>query len=181
MIIKKVSEIEGPLELKPKIFSDDRGYLFEFFKETEFKKLGFPNFSQTNISVSSKNVIRGLHFQKIPFEQGKLVMVLSGNIFDVAVDLRPESPTFGKYVSMFLDSEEHTIFYIPPGFAHGFCSMDENTIVVYKNTKEYKPESESGILWNDPAISIDWPITNPIISEKDLSFNGLNDFINGAK
>ena len=172
-----VSKLNKPIKLKQIIHKDLRGNLTEIFLR---KKIKF-NFRKCITVTSKRNVIRGLHFQKIPFEQGKLVMVLSGNIFDVAVDLRPESPTFGKYVSMFLDSEEHTIFYIPPGFAHGFCSMDENTIVVYKNTKEYKPESESGILWNDPAISIDWPITNPIISEKDLSFNGLNDFINGAK
>jgi len=160
--------------IKPKIFNDNRGYFFEYYKSSKFKKWGLPKFVQDNVSVSKKNVIRGLHFQHTPHSQGKLVIVLKGKIFDVAVDIRPGSETFGNHVSFILDSEEHKCFYIPEGFAHGFCSLADDTIVLYKNTSEYNPSSEGGIIWNDPDLAIEWPSSNPIISPKDSSFKRLN-------
>ncbi|MCE6990467.1 dTDP-4-dehydrorhamnose 3,5-epimerase [Dyadobacter sp. CY323] len=159
--------IAGLVEIFPRVFSDDRGMFFESFNKQVFEKHGLPvDFVQDNQSFSKKGVVRGLHFQKAPFAQGKLVRVISGRVLDVAVDIRPGSPTFGKYEIFELRSDTNNIAYVPEGFAHGFVAL-EDTIFSYKCTNIYNKESESGILWNDPDLGIDWGVTDPIVSEKD--------------
>jgi len=152
----------------PKHYPDERGYFLESFKESEFStnKIN-AKFVQDNVSFSTKGVLRGLHFQKKPKEQAKLVSVISGEIFDVAVDIRKNSPTYGKWVSQILSEKNHKMLYIPEGFAHGFCTLSDTANVLYKVTNEYSPENERGIIWNDPNVSISWPIKNLIVSEKD--------------
>ncbi len=146
-------------------FPDDRGFFFESFKESEFLSGGIDKkFVQDNFSHSIRGVIRGLHFQKTPKAQAKLVSVLKGEIFDVAVDIRKNSPTYGKWVSEILSENNHKLLYIPEGFAHGFCVLSEEADVFYKISNEYSPEHEHGIIWNDPKLNIDWPISKPIIS-----------------
>ena len=149
-------------------FPDDRGFFFESFKESEFLSGGIDKkFVQDNFSHSIRGVIRGLHFQKTPKAQAKLVSVLKGEIFDVAVDIRKNSPTYGKCVSEILSENNHKLLYIPEGFAHGFCVLSEEADVFYKISNEYSPEHEHGIIWNDPKLNIDWPISKPIISSND--------------
>jgi dTDP-4-dehydrorhamnose 3,5-epimerase len=156
--------------IEPKVFTDDRGYFFESFKSTDFKKANLPtHFVQDNFSFSKKDVIRGLHYQKDPKAQGKLVSVLKGGVWDVAVDIRRESPTFLKWVAAELSDQNHAMLYILPGFAHGFISLTDDVHLLYKCTNEYDPQTDAGIRWNDPDIAIPWPVTNPIISEKDRS------------
>ncbi len=149
------------------LYPDERGAFMETFKASVFKAQGIPHFVQENVSYSKKNVLRGLHYQIDPKAQGKLVRCVRGKIFDVAVDIRPDSPTRGKWVSAMLSDENHDQLYIPPGFAHGFCVTSTEAEVAYKCTSEYAPECEKAIMWNDPAIGIQWPITKPIISAKD--------------
>lgn len=165
----KTCDIEGLLIISPKIFEDERGYFFESFSDKKIKELtGLSlHFVQDNESKSNKNVLRGLHFQKPPFDQGKLVRVIKGKVLDVAVDIRQNSPTYGKYFSIELTEENKTMLWIPPGFAHGFSTMENNTIFSYKCTNYYSPDYEGCILWNDPVIAINWKNTSPIISEKD--------------
>jgi len=152
----------------PKHYTDERGYFLESFKESEFSEHGIDaKFVQDNVSFSTKGVLRGLHYQIKPQEQAKLVSVISGEIFDVAVDIRKESPTFGKWVGQTLSEKNHKMLYIPEGFAHGFCTLSDTANVFYKVTNEYSPENDLGIIWNDPNVSISWPIKNPIVSEKD--------------
>ena len=159
-----------------KAFGDERGFFMESYKESEFKANGITfDFKQDNHSKSSKNVLRGLHYQLEPYAQGKLVKVVTGRIFDVAVDIRKGSPTFGKWVSAELSEENKQMLWIPPGFAHGFLSLEDNTNVLYKSTNEYNKESERGILWNDPEIGIKWPVSNPILSEKDRKHPHLKE------
>jgi dTDP-4-dehydrorhamnose 3,5-epimerase len=154
--------------VQPKSFSDDRGFFFESFKESEFLSGGIgKKFVQDNFSHSIRGVIRGLHFQKTPKAQAKLVSVLKGEIFDVVVDIRKNSPTYGKWVSEILSENNHKLLYIPEGFAHGFCVLSEDADVLYKVSNEYSPEHEHGIIWNDPKLNIDWPISKPIISSND--------------
>jgi len=154
--------------IEPKIFSDERGFFFESFKSSDFHKFNLPsNFVQDNFSFSKKNVIRGLHYQKDPKAQGKLVSVLKGCVWDLAVDIRRESPTLLKWVAQELNDQNHNMLYIPPGFAHGFISLTEDVHLLYKCTNEYDPQSDAGIRWNDPDIAISWPIDNPIVSAKD--------------
>ena len=152
----------------PKYYSDERGYFLESFKESEFSanKIN-AKFVQDNVSFSTKGVLRGLHYQQKPKEQAKLVSVISGEIFDIAVDIRKDSKTYGKWVSQILSEKNHKMLYIPEGFAHGFCTLSDTANVLYKVTNEYSPENEQGIIWNDPNISISWPIKNLIVSEKD--------------
>ncbi len=158
---------------------DKRGYLAEVAQHDEMQKLGLPiNFVQENQSLSYlKNTVRGLHFQMLPHAQAKLVRVLRGKIFDVAVDVRPRSPSFGKHVSAVLNDTEVTQMLIPPGFAHGFCSLEDNTVVLYKISDYYAPKSECGVIWNDPDLHIDWPVdaTNVILSDKDQKLPRLKD------
>jgi dTDP-4-dehydrorhamnose 3,5-epimerase len=168
-IFKRLS-IPEIILIKPKIFLDQRGYFIEFYKHSDFENFGIiQNFVQDNFSRSKKNVIRGLHYQKEPFSQGKLVQCLKGKIFDVAVDIRMGSPTFCKWVGIELSEKNRYMLYIPPGFAHGFAVISNYADVIYKCTREYSPKNDRGIVWNDPDININWPITNPIVSEKDSS------------
>ncbi len=166
-------EIEDLLLIKPAVFEDERGYFFESFNQERFKKATglYLDFVQDNESKSDKNVLRGLHFQVPPYEQGKLVRVVSGAVLDVAVDLRKNSPTFGRYQSVVLSAENKHQFYVPPGFAHGFAVLEDNTIFCYKCTGYYNKESERALKWNDPEIQIDWGIKDPILSEKDHKFS----------
>lgn len=171
------TEIEGLLILEPKVFGDDRGYFYESFHKERFGKLGLPTeFVQTNISKSSKDVVRGMHFQAPPFEQGKLVTVLKGGVLDVAVDIRSSSPTYGKYLAVELNASNKRLFWVPPGFAHGFRTLQDDTIFYYSCTAPYNFESEGGILWNDPDLNIAFGITDPILSEKDKLGVRFSDF-----
>ncbi|HKL86420.1 MAG TPA: dTDP-4-dehydrorhamnose 3,5-epimerase [Treponemataceae bacterium] len=161
--------IEGLFEIVPKIFGDSRGYFFESWSERDFYEAGLRmHFVQDNQSKSSKGVLRGLHFQK-KYPQGKLVRCLEGEVFDVAVDLRHNSKTFGSWHGVVLSAEKQNQFYIPEGFAHGFLVLTETATFAYKCTEFYHPEDEGGLLWNDPAIGIVWPDTGiaPLLSEKD--------------
>ena len=167
MQIRETS-IAGLVEIFPRVFQDDRGFFFESYNEELFKKLGLPtNFVQDNQSFSIKGVVRGLHFQNAPFAQGKLVRVISGRVLDVAVDIRPDSPTFGKHEVFELRSDTNNMAYIPEGFAHGFVAL-EDSVFSYKCTNVYTKGAESGLLWNDPDLGIDWGVENPIVSEKDI-------------
>jgi dTDP-4-dehydrorhamnose 3,5-epimerase len=158
--------------IQPRVFEDARGYFFESWSERELEKQGLRfNFVQDNQSLSHKGVLRGLHFQSPPHAQGKLVRVIKGAVLDVAVDIRKNSPTYGKHFSIELNESNKTMFFIPPGFAHGFATLADNTIFSYKCTEYYSKESEGTILWNDKALGIDWQLENPIVSEKD--HNGI--------
>lgn len=171
------TKIKGLLIINPKVFADARGYFFESYNETVFKQNGInANFVQDNQSLSNAGVLRGLHFQAPPFDQGKLVRVITGAVLDVAVDIRKNSPTYGEYVAMELTEENKTMFYIPPGFAHGFLTLKDNTIFSYKCTNVYNKASEGCVLWNDTDININWNISNPILSEKDLVGTPLKEF-----
>ncbi len=170
-------QISGLKVITPKAFFDDRGHFMETFKAQVFEEAGIPShFLQDNESVSKKHVLRGLHFQKPPFDQGKLVRVVAGAVLDVAVDIRKNSPTYGKYQLIELSSENKKIFWIPSGFAHGFLSLEENTVFSYKCTQVYNKESEGSLRWNDPDIHINWKINEPIVSEKDVLASFLKDF-----
>lgn len=162
------TDIEGVLIIEPRAFSDERGLFVETYNETRYAEAGIPDtFVQDNLSVSKKGVLRGLHYQAPPFAQGKLVQVLSGKVFDVAVDIREGSPTFGRYVSVELSSENRRQFFIPAGFAHGFLSLADDTIFQYKCTAPYSKEHDRGIRYDDPALAIAWPGGSFIVSEKD--------------
>ena len=164
----KKLEIEGLWEIQPKIFGDSRGYFFESYSEKDFFQAELcMRFVQDNQSRSSKYVLRGLHFQK-NHPQGKLVRALEGKVFDVAVDIRLGSPTFGKHHGLVLDSEKQNMFYIPEGFAHGFCVLSDTATFAYKCTDFYHPEDEGGIMWNDSVIGIDWESVLPGIAENAL-------------
>ncbi|HNR85931.1 MAG TPA: dTDP-4-dehydrorhamnose 3,5-epimerase [Taishania sp.] len=171
--------IDDLLVFIPKKFEDSRGYFFESFNQQKFNQAVGKEvvFVQDNESLSSKNVMRGLHFQTPPAAQGKLVRVVSGAVFDVAVDLRKNSPTFGKWHGELLSTENNKLMWIPEGFAHGFLSLDDNTKFLYKCTNYYSPGNEQTIIWNDPLINIDWKISEPIISEKDKKGATFTDFI----
>lgn len=162
-------EIQGLYEIQPKVFGDARGYFFESYSERDFFEAGLTmKFVQDNQSFSTKGVLRGLHFQT-QHPQGKLVRALCGQVYDVAVDIRNDSPTFGKYYGVVLDSEKQNQFYIPEGFAHGFMVLTETATFAYKCTDFYDPKGEGGLMWNDPQIGIKWPIAdvNPNLSDKD--------------
>lgn len=170
------TDIEGVYIIEPQIFGDDRGYFFESYKKSEFDKAGLIyDFVQDNQSKSKKGVLRGLHFQK-KYPQAKLVRVIDGEVFDVAVDLRKNSKTYGKWVGVVLSSDNKKMFMIPRGFAHGFLVLSESAIFSYKCDEEYHPEDESGIIWNDPDINIKWPLSEGIIlSEKDKKNKTLKE------
>ena len=162
------TSIKDLLVIKPDVFRDERGYFYESYNKERFAKEGLTmTFIQDNESKSSKGVLRGLHFQKPPYAQGKLVRVVKGAVMDIAVDLRKDSPTYGKWESRLLTEENKEMFWIPEGFAHGFVTLEDDTIFNYKCTNIYNKESEGSILWNDPDININWNIENPILSEKD--------------
>ena len=162
--------IDGLIVIEPRIFGDDRGYFFESFSERDFAEaVGPVRFVQDNESKSRYGVVRGLHFQKAPYAQSKLVRVVSGAVLDVAVDLRKGSPTFGQYFGVELTGENHRQFFIPKGFAHGFSVLSEEVVFQYKCDEFYHPEAEGAIAWNDPDLAIDWriPVADIILSAKD--------------
>jgi dTDP-4-dehydrorhamnose 3,5-epimerase len=168
-------EIKGVYKIKPKAFGDGRGYFAETYKSSDFQSAGISvNLRQDNQSFSVKGTLRGLHFQKQPYSQGKLVRVVKGKIFDVGVDLRQNSKTYGQYVSAILSGENMEMLWIPEGFAHGFQAL-EDSIVLYKTTSEYNKESESGVIWNDPDIKVQWPDKPTELSEKDKSWPRLSE------
>ena len=168
MIVNK-TPIDGLLILEPKVFGDNRGHFFESYNSVEFdNSVGSQyEFVQDNQSLSDKGVLRGLHFQNPPFAQGKLVRVVQGSVLDVAVDIRRSSPTYGDHFSIELSAENNKQLWIPPGFAHGFISLEDKTIFLYKCTNYYSLESEGAIMWNDPDLAIDWQIIPTSISKKD--------------
>ncbi len=161
--------IDGLLTIEPKIFADPRGMFYEVYSENKYEEHGIPCFVQDNHSVSKKGVLRGLHYQVNP-GQGKLVRVTRGEVFDVAVDIRKQSPTYGKWWGLLLSETNNFQLYIPIGLAHGFCVLSESAEVLYKCSDYYSPENERGILWNDPDLAIDWPVKGPILSEKDAVY-----------
>ena len=170
--------IDGPLILQPKVFYDERGYFYESYNHEVFKKAGIDvTFVQDNQSLSQKGAVRGLHFQAPPYEQGKLIRVIKGAVYDVVVDVRKSSPTYGKHFGLELNEENFTMFWIPPGFAHGFSTLKDNTIFAYKCTNVYNKSSEGGVLWSDDELGIDWNVEHPIVSDKDKELPRFKDFI----
>lgn len=164
----KQMHMEGLLLLIPKVFSDERGFFMETFKRSELKSLGIDReFLQDNHSRSTKGVLRGLHYQIGEQAQAKLVRCIRGLIFDVAVDIRPGSATFGHWYGIILSEDNHYQLFLPEGFAHGYYTISETADVIYKTTREYAPNADRGIIWNDPDIGIYWPSFNPILSDKD--------------
>ena len=162
------TEIDDVILFKPSVFGDDRGFFKETYRESWFTDISREvTFVQDNMSKSVMGVLRGLHYQTGEYAQDKLVACVKGSILDVAVDLRQDSPTFGKYVMKELSDQNHFQLFVPKGFAHGFICMAEETIISYKCSNYYNKESESGVIWNDPDIGIDWPIKEPLLSEKD--------------
>ena len=171
------TDIQGLIIIEPQIFKDSRGCFFESWNAKKFKQLGISeDFVQDNQSVSSKGVLRGLHFQNPPYAQAKLVRVIEGSVLDVAVDLRKNSPTYGMHVSVILSEKNNKSIFIPKGFAHGFLSLEDNTVFNYKCSDYYNKESEGSLLWNDEDLKIDWQIDNPLISEKDLQADFFKNF-----
>ncbi|MBK9283887.1 MAG: dTDP-4-dehydrorhamnose 3,5-epimerase [Sphingobacteriaceae bacterium] len=171
------TKINDLIIIQPKVFADERGYFFESYNESVFKAHQLDlKFVQDNQSLSQKGVLRGLHFQNPPHAQGKLVRVITGAVLDVAVDIRKNSPTYGQWHAVELTEENKTMFYIPPGFAHGFATLRDNTIFSYKCTNIYNKDSEGCILWNDPDLNIDWRVSNPKLSDKDLTGEKFSDF-----
>lgn len=175
----KVTEtpLQGLLIIEPTLFNDSRGYFYESFQHMRYHEHGIPAMVQDNISRSCKNTLRGLHYQ-LPDAQGKLVSVIRGSVWDVAVDIRRSSLTFGKWFGAVLSDENHKQLYIPPGFAHGFCVLSEDADFMYKCTDYYSPKSEHGILWNDPDLKITWPVPHPILSDKDQKYSPLSEVAN---
>jgi dTDP-4-dehydrorhamnose 3,5-epimerase len=162
------TKIKDLLIIEPRVFGDDRGFFYETFQAERYKASGIDaDFVQDNRSRSSQGVLRGLHFQKTK-PQGKLVTVTDGEVFDVAVDLRPDSETFGQHEAIILTGQNKLQFYVPPGFAHGFCVLSDTADFQYKCTDYYDPSDEGGLLWNDPILQIQWPLSRPLLSDKDL-------------
>lgn len=171
----KPMRIPGLIQIQPRIFGDPRGYFFETYKKSDFADNGINcDFVQDNLSFSKQNVLRGLHYQLPPAAQGKLVTVIKGNVWDVAVDIRQESPNYLKWEAIELNGENHTMVFIPSGFAHGFVALSDEVYFSYKCTSQYVPELERGIRWNDPDIGIKWPVENPFVSEKDSKLPFIN-------
>lgn len=170
-------EIDGLLVVKLDVFKDDRGFFVERYNEEKFQDNGLPtNFPQYNHSRSKPGVLRGLHYQHDP-AQGKFVSVMHGKIWDVAVDIRPDSESYGKYSTIEISGDSGVLFWIPPGFAHGFCVLgDEDVDLVYHVTGNYNAAGEGGIIWNDPEIGIDWPLENPIISGRDQELMSFAEY-----
>ncbi len=174
----KSTPIEGLLIIEPQVFTDPRGYFYESYNKEKFVAAGINiEFVQDNQSLSQKGIVRGLHFQAPPFDQGKLVRVIQGAVLDVAVDIRKNSPTYGQNFSIELSAQNRTMFYIPPGFAHGFETLDDNTIFLYKCTDVYNKQSEGGLLWNDAELGIKWQSSDPLISEKDKILPLFKDLV----
>ncbi|MSR56601.1 MAG: dTDP-4-dehydrorhamnose 3,5-epimerase [Planctomycetaceae bacterium] len=169
------TDLPGVILIEPKVFADERGFFMETYHQPRFAAAGIDlPFAQDNHSRSRKGVLRGLHFQ-LRHPQGKLVRAVQGEIFDVAVDVRRSSPTFGRWVGTILSDANRRQMYVPPGFAHGFCVVSETAEVLYKTTDVYQPQDERSVIWNDPSIGIEWPVKAPIVSDKDQSAPFLND------
>ena len=167
--------LDGVFIIEPKVFKDARGIFYEVYSAKKYEEHGIPaHFVQDNHSVSEKGVLRGLHYQINP-GQAKLVRVTRGEVFDVVLDIRKESPTYGKWWSLHLSETNKLQLYVPEGFAHGFCVLSESVEFLYKCSNYYSPEDERGIMWNDPDLAIEWPIENPIISEKDNVYPRFNE------
>ncbi len=161
------TDLPGVVVIEPTVFDDPRGSFYESWSAQRYAKAGVPGpFVQDNVSESSRGTLRGLHLQH-PYAQGKLVYVLVGEVFDVAVDVRLGSPQFGRWAGVTLSESNRRQIYVPPGFAHGFCVISETALFAYKCTAEYHPETEMTLAWNDPDIAIDWPVTDPTLSKKD--------------
>jgi dTDP-4-dehydrorhamnose 3,5-epimerase len=170
------TEIPDVVLIEVDTYPDDRGFFRETYKESGYAEGGFPwTFVQANFSKSRKDVVRGLHFQYQPAGIGKLVSVTHGRILDVAADIRPDSPTYKRWVSAELSGENGSMLYVPPGFAHGFCALEDDCLVNYMMTGEYSPVHDAGVRWNDPEIGIEWPIDEPILSPKDSNQPFLNE------
>jgi dTDP-4-dehydrorhamnose 3,5-epimerase len=175
-------EIPDVILVEPRAFGDERGYFMESYRESTFAQAGIPaRFRQDNRSFSRRGVLRGLHFQRPPFGQSKLVSATQGEIFDVAVDLRPNSPTFGRWVGERLSAENKLMLYVPDGFAHGFQVMSETALVHYKTTSEYAPQADAGVRWDDPELAVSWPLTPPLLSAKDETLPALSELIGELK
>lgn len=172
----KVTEtpLLGLLVIEPAVFNDERGYFYESYQHERYHEHGIPAMVQDNASRSCKNTLRGLHYQ-LPNAQGKLVTVTRGVVWDVAVDIRKSSPTFGEWFGTVLSDENHKQLYVPPGFAHGFCVISEEADFIYKCSAYYSPKTEQGIIWNDPDINITWPVPQPILSDKDKKYKALSE------
>lgn len=169
-------KIPDVILVEPAVFPDGRGFFMETYKRSDFGRHGIEQvFVQENQSLSSRFTLRGLHYQKRPKAQGKLVRVAQGEVFDVAVDIRKGSPMCGKWVGMILSAQNKRMLYIPPGFAHGFCVLSEEASTLYLVTEEYAPECEGGIRWNDPNLSIQWPVNEPILSARDREWPPLSE------
>lgn len=167
--------IPGVVLVEPRVFDDARGYVMESYRQSEFVRAGIPvPFVQENHSRSTRGTLRGMHYQRDPYAQGKFVRVVSGRVFDVAVDMRPESSTYRRWIGVDLTSENRLGLYIPAGCAHGFCVLSDTADVIYLLTSEYAPAHEDGLAWNDPAIGIDWPIDNPQLSPRDRAWSRLD-------
>jgi dTDP-4-dehydrorhamnose 3,5-epimerase len=168
------TDLPGVVLIEPKLFRDARGFVLESYKHSEFLAAGLDlRFVQENHSCSAHGVLRGLHYQRPPHAQAKLIRVVSGEVFDVAVDIREGSPTFGKWIGVSLSAANNRLLYIPAGFAHGFCVVSDQAEVVYKTTAEYAPQSEHGARWDDPALGIAWPISDVTLSDRDRRWPGL--------
>jgi len=164
------TKLPGLLILEPSVYSDPRGSFFESWSERRYAEHGVPSsFVQDNISRSIRGTLRGLHMQAPPMEQGKLVSVLDGEVFDVAVDVRPGSPSFGQWLGETLSASNARQLYVPPGFAHGFCVLSESALFAYKCTQYYSPQAELSLRWNDPELGIAWPLAEPLLSAKDAA------------
>ena len=169
------TELQGVMTIEPLVFNDSRGFFLETYHFDKYSENGLvTRFVQDNHSHSIKGTLRGLHYQ-LKHPQGKLLYVIKGEIFDVAVDIRKGSPTFGKWAGVTLSDENKRQLYVPPGFAHGFCVLSEEADVIYKCTDFYAPDDEYGIIWNDPDIGINWPTANPVLSDKDINYSKLNN------
>jgi dTDP-4-dehydrorhamnose 3,5-epimerase len=169
------TRLPGVLIIEPRAFGDARGFFMETWQQERYEKIGIrEKFVQDNLSYSTRGVLRGLHYQQ-PNTQGKLVSVVHGEVFDVAVDIRVGSPTFGQWVGVNLSGENHRQLWLPPGFAHGFCVLSDTTYFTYKCTDIYTPSAEGGIIWNDPDIGIEWPMKDTVLSEKDQVYPRIRD------
>lgn len=166
--------LDGLIIIEPTVMKDARGYFYEGYQQARYSELGIPALLQDNVSRSTKGVIRGLHYQ-LPHAQGKLVGVTRGSVWDVVVDIRLSSPTFGRWFGITLNDENHIQMYIPPGFAHGFCALSDEVDFYYKCTDFYSPGNEHGLAWNDPDINIPWPATTHILSPKDEIYRPLRE------
>jgi dTDP-4-dehydrorhamnose 3,5-epimerase len=171
-------QLEGSalILVRPHVLGDERGFFFELYKHADFARAGImEHFVQDNYSKSARGVLRGLHYQKNPKAQGKLIVCMKGRIFDIAVDIRKGSPQYGLWAGIELSEENRHMLYVPPGFAHGFQVVSETAEVLYKCTEEYSPSDDRGIIWNDPDINISWPLADPVLSGKDRAHPLLRD------